>query len=348
VSSHATKVRMPLRLLAGAFGILLLTYLVHRAGPAKLLESMATLGWGLALVMAWGGVAHILKTWAWRITLLDEKRQVSFTRMLGLRLASEAVGQFGGLGQMFGEGLRVSLLGTDMPLASGISSVTIDRAFFVISAAVVSSVGLLAVLIVLPLPHALALYGSVFISVLLGVVLLAAVAIAKRWSVLSGPAEALGRIRYFRGWIERKRGLIDSVEKKLLDFYHHTPGSFWASFALNLACHAAAVFEVYLILLLLDAKITLFGALAIEALTKLVNIAGTFNPGNLGTYEGGNMLIVKIFGLTAAAGLTLALVRRLRAIFWAAVGGLCLVVLTKPRQESHPIGTDGDIYANWA
>jgi uncharacterized protein (TIRG00374 family) len=348
VSSHVTKLRMPLRLLAGVFGILLLTYLVHRAGPAKLLESMVTLGWGLGLVVAWGGVAHILKTWAWRITLLGEKRQVSFARMLGLRLASEAVGQFGGLGQMFGEGLRVSLLGPAMPLASGISSVTIDRAFFVISAAVVSSVGLLAVLIVLPLPHALAVYGSVFISILLGVVLLAAVAIGKRWSVLSGPAETLSRIRYFRGWIERQRGLIDSVEKKLLDFYHRTPGSFWASFTLNLACHAAAVFEVYLILLLLGAKITLFAALAIEALTKLVNIAGTFNPGNLGTYEGGNMLIVKMFGLTAAAGLTLAFVRRLRAIFWAAMGGLCLVVLAKPRPECHPIGTDEDIYANWA
>jgi len=61
--------------------------------------------------------------------------------------------------------------------------------------------------------------------------------------------------------------------------------------------------------------------LAIEALTKLVNIAGTFNPGNIGTYEGGNMLIVKMFGLTGATGLTLAFMRRLRAIFWAAVGG---------------------------
>ena len=94
----------------------------------------------------------MVKTWAWRLTLLEEKRQVSFARMFGLRLASEAVGQLGGLGQLFGEGLRVSLLGHGMPLASGITSVTIDRAFFVISAAVVSIAGLLAVLIVSPLP----------------------------------------------------------------------------------------------------------------------------------------------------------------------------------------------------
>ena len=346
VSSAITKAQLPLRLLAGALGILLFTYLVHRAGPAKLLEGMATLGLGLGLVIAWGGVAHVLKTWAWRLTLLDDKRQVSFARMLGLRLGSEALGQLGGLGQLFGEGLRVSLLGPAMPLASGITSVTIDRAFFVLSAAVVTFVGLLAVLMVLPLPHTLALYAVSFAFILLGVVLLTAVAVSKRWPVLSGTAQILGRIRYFSGWIERERSLIHSVENNLLDFYHHTPGSFWGSFALNLACHAAAIFEVFLILWLMGAKVSIFGALAVEALTKLVNIAGTFNPGNIGTYEGGNMLIVKMFGLSAATGLTLAFIRRLRAIFWAAVGGLCLVVLAKSRKQSTTIPSGEEVYAS--
>ena len=130
-------------------------------------------------MIAWGGVAHVVKTWAWRLTLLDEKHRVSFGRMLGLRLASEAVGQLGGLGQLFGEGLRVSLLGPAMPLASGITSVTLDRALFILSAAVVSIVGLLAVLMVLPLPHALALYAGMFACILLGVILLTALALRK-------------------------------------------------------------------------------------------------------------------------------------------------------------------------
>lgn len=346
MSETRAKARLPLRLLAGAFGISLFAYLVHRAGPAKLLDSMVTLGWGLALVMAWGGVAHVVKTWAWRLTLLDEKSQVSFARMLGLRLASEAVGQLGGLGQLFGEGLRVSMLGPAMPLANGIASVTIDRVFFVLSAAVVTIVGLLAAMIVLPLPHTLALCAGVFACSLLGFVLLTAVAFKGRWPVLSGTARMLGRIRFFNGWIERRHSLIRSVENNLLDFYHHTPVSFWASFVLNLACHAAAVFEVYLILWLLGAKVSLFGALAIEALTKLVNVAGTFNPGNIGTYEGGNMLIAKMFGLSAATGLTVAFVRRLRSLFWAAVGGLCLVMLAKSRKQSTTIPSGEEVYAS--
>ncbi len=334
--SRLTKTRLPLRLLAGMFGVLLLAYLVRRAGPAKLLESIATLGWGLSLVIAWGGLAHVVKTWAWRLTLLDDKRRVSFGRMLGLRLGSEAVGQLGGLGILFGEGLRISLLSPTMPLDRGITSVTLDRALFIISSAAVSMVGLVAMLVLLPLPHTLSLYASVFACVLLGVILVAAFAVTKRWRVFSGTAHIVGRVRYFTAWIERKRTLIHSVENKLLNFYHHTPGAFWGSFSLNLAWQCASVCEVYLILWLMGtgAKVSLFGAFAIEALTKLVNVVGALNPGNIGTYEGGNMLIVKMFGLSGAAGLTLAFARRLRAIFWAGVGVICLSALSKNKKKS--------------
>jgi len=341
--SRFAKARLPLRMLGAILGILLFIYLIHRAGPAKLLASMVALGWGLALVIAWGGVAHVLKTWAWRLTLLDGKHHVSFARMLGLRLSSEAVGQFGGLAQLFGDGLRVSLLGPEIPLSHGIASVTIDRAFFVVSAAVVSFLGLSAVLIVLPLPHKLILYAIVFACLLLGFVLLSAIAIRNRWPLFSRTGEVLGRIRYLKPLIDRKRALIQSVEESLLDFYHRTPEAFWASFLLNLAYHAAAIVEVYLIVWLMGTKLTLFGALAIEALTKLVNIAGTFNPGNIGTYEGGNMLIAKMFGLTAAAGLTLAFARRLRALFWAGVGILCLNILSNRTKREKLSGTNEDI-----
>jgi phosphatidylglycerophosphate synthase len=341
--NRLARVRLPLRVLGAILGILLFIHLIHRAGPAKLLASMVALGWGLALVITWGGVAHILKTWAWRLTLLDGKYHVSFGRMLGLRLSSEAIGQFGGLAQLFGEGLRVSLLGPAIPVSQGIASVTIDRALFVVSAAVVSFLGLSAVLMVLPLPHKLILYAIVFACLLLGFVLLSAIAIRNRWPLFSRTGEVLSRIRYLKPLIDRKRALIHSVEETLLDFYHRTPKAFWASLLLNLACHAAAIVEVYLIVWLMGSKLTLFGALAVEALTKLVNIVGTFNPGNIGTYEGGNMLITKMFGLTAAAGLTLAFARRLRALFWSGLGILCLIILSNRTKREKINETNEDI-----
>jgi phosphatidylglycerophosphate synthase/CTP:molybdopterin cytidylyltransferase MocA len=76
-----------------------------------------------------------------------------------------------------------------------------------------------------------------------------------------------------------------------------------------------------------------FSALVIEALTKLVNVLGNFNPGNFGTYEGGTMLIGKVFGLSSATGLALGLSRRLRSFFWAAVGAICFILLTRSRKH---------------
>ena len=338
MSRILARIRLPLRLFSGMLGALLLSYLIWRAGPAKLLESIASIGWGFILVIALGGVSHLLKTWAWRLTLLDEKHQVSFMRMLGLRLGSEAVGQLGAFGQMFGENMRISLLSSKIPLATGIASVTLDRAFFVLSAALVSTVGLITVLVVWPIPHTLSLYARGFASILVGIVLVTALAVRKRWPVFSGTAQILGRIRVFSAWIGRERSLIHSVERKLLDFYHLTPGAFWGSFVLNLVCHGAAILEVYLILWLMGAKVSFLAALAIEALTKLVNLLGIFNPGNIGTYEGGNMLIARTFGLSASAGLTLGLTRRVRALFCAAIGGICLVMLSKSKKRGQSEG----------
>jgi hypothetical protein len=66
-----------------------------------------------------------------------------------------------------------------------------------------------------------------------------------------------------------------------------------------------------------------------EGMTKVINLVGSPNPGNLGTYEAGNMLIAKMFGVTSTAGLTLVLCRRARAVFWAGVGALCMVLMKR-------------------
>ena len=90
----------------------------------------------------------------------------------------------------------------------------------------------------------------------------------------------------------------------------------------------------YLILKMLGAPATLLGALILESLTKLINVAGAANPGNVGTYEGGNMVIGRLVQLTGTQGLLLALCRRVRAFFWAIIGGICLVWFSKRKRAA--------------
>jgi hypothetical protein len=81
----------------------------------------------------------------------------------------------------------------------------------------------------------------------------------------------------------------------------------------------------------MGARIAFGGAFILEGLTKVINLVGVFNPGNFGTYEGGSMLIAKILGVPGTAGLTLALCRRARIIFWAGIGALCMAMMNRPQ-----------------
>src|SRR5258707_6895820 len=69
MSKSATVRQVAFRGAAAISGIALLGCLIWRFGPGSLLENISTLGWGLVLIVALGGVAHLVKTWAWRLTL---------------------------------------------------------------------------------------------------------------------------------------------------------------------------------------------------------------------------------------------------------------------------------------
>ena len=143
VPSHA---RPALRLLAILGSAGLLAYLVWHAGAGKLLQNLIKLGWGFTLVIALAGVAHLVRTWAWQMTLGKDRHKISFPSLVGLRLGAEAAGQLGILGQTFGDSIRVSHLNRQIHVANSLASVTLDRGLYFVTAIIVSITGLLAAL----------------------------------------------------------------------------------------------------------------------------------------------------------------------------------------------------------
>jgi phosphatidylglycerophosphate synthase len=325
------KARHPLRILVALMSFVLFAYLIWQAGPSKLWENVVKLGWGFMWVLALAGVSHVARAWAWRLTLDDHKHKTSFPRLLGLRLGAEAAGQLGFIGQTFGDSIRVSRLSPEIPIANGLASVTLDRGLYIATGMIVLIGGLVGALPLLSHSHALRFYATLFLLALIFFLLVTLLAVRKRWPVISKSARLFARVPFLKRWMENRYILIQSVENALLDFHHNSPRAFWGSFFLILASHCMAVMEVCLVLWLMGVKFGVLSALVVEAMTKLVNVVGSINPGNFGTYEGGNMLIGKIFGLTGATGLVLGLTRRLRGFFWTAVGGICLFILTRSR-----------------
>ena len=321
------------RFLAAALGVGLLAYLVLRTGSQTIWKQVHAVGVGVVLIIVLAGISHVLKTWAWRLTLMCDVARLSWPRSIGMRLISEAIGQIGVAGKVLGEGVRVSLLGSTVPVANGISSAALDSGLYTLSGAMVIVSGIMTALLLAPSSGRWRFWAVLFSAVVIAFVAFVAFTIGKGWRFASKAARAIGRVPRFRKWISEKESVINSAEECLLTFHRDAPRAFWASLTLNFLCHGLAILEVYIVLKFMGARISLIAALALEGLTKLINLVGSLNPGNVGTYEGGNMLITKFFGITATSGLTLALCRRARAIFWAAIGAVCLILIKRTSQQ---------------
>jgi hypothetical protein len=271
----------------------------------------------------------LAKTCAWRQAFTCDISGLSWSRSFVAQLISDGIGQFGVAGKVVGEGTRISLLGRAVPLSNALSAGAIDGALHSFTAALITVSGISATLLLAPLSGTWRAYAALLVAVLISAVILAAVSVRNRWQLIGHATRAIGRLPRLHTWMSSKQPVIDSAEDNLLSFRDEAPAAFWATLLCNLLWHMLAILEVYIILRFMGAKIAMGGAFIVEALTKVINLVGAFNPGNFGTYEAGNMLIAKLFGVTGTAGLTLALCRRARTVFWAGVGAMCMIVMKK-------------------
>lgn len=322
-------IQLSLRFVAALLGLGLLGYLVFRTGPGVVWKQLEAVGWGLALIIILGGFSQFIKTCAWRQAFTCDISGLSWSRSFVAQLVSDAFGQFGVAGKVLGEGMRISLLGSTVSVSSGLSAGAIDGGLHTFSAVVVTVLGIVATLMLAPVSVRWRVYAVLLIAGLTSVVILAAVALAHRWPLMGNAIRAIGRFPRLHTWVSSKEPIINSAEHNLLFFHSEAPAAFWATLMFNLLWHMLAVLEVYIILRFMGAGFTLGGAFIVEGLTKVINLVGALNPGNFGTYEGGSMLIAKMFGVTSTTGLTLALCRRTRTVFWAGVGALCMVVMKR-------------------
>jgi hypothetical protein len=327
-------IQLSLRFFAALLGLGLLGYLVFRSGPGAVWKQLQAVGWGFALVILLGGISQLAKTCAWRQAFTCDISGLSWYRSFVAQLISDGIGQFGVAGKVVGEGTRISLLGRAVPLSNALSAGAIDGALHTFTAVLITVSGISATLLLAPLSGTWRVYAVLLVAVLISAAILAAVSARNRWQLVGQATRAIGRLPRLHTWVSGKQPIIDSAEDNLLSFRDEAPAAFWATLIFNLLWHMLAVLEVYIILRFMGAKVAIGGAFIVEALTKVINLVGAVNPGNFGTYEGGNMLIAKIFGVTGTAGLTLALCRRARTVFWAGVGAMCMIVMKKAEAPS--------------
>jgi hypothetical protein len=89
---------------------------------------------------------------------------------------------------------------------------------------------------------------------------------------------------------------------------------------LNLAVQIVMGVEVLIVVWAIGVKIGFLQLLATEGATRVAKILTFYIPGRVGADEASGAGSFVLFGMDGAAGLTLAIARRIQALVWVAVG----------------------------
>jgi uncharacterized protein (TIRG00374 family) len=304
-------------------GLTLLVLLVRETGLGELLQLVRRVGWTFLLMVALYGGVHLLRTLSWRVCLGPEGKDLALGRALLLWVAGEAVAHmtFGWTGEAF----RAAAARERIPWQRGLAALVVSRAFYSYAALVIMATSALFCVLLVPLPTAwrgLAITVAVILGTAAVLPLVARRRLLRRLSARVGSPQASGS-RPAAGPV---RGFVRAMGQDLARVLAYGKWSFMRLVGLNLLAAMAGVVEVYLVLTALGSGVDLGSALVVEGFGKALALGAFLVPGNVGVREGGTVLVLRLFEISAGLGIALVLVRRARAFVWVLIGGLLLVL----------------------
>jgi hypothetical protein len=315
--------RTLLNLTFALVGAVLLLVTVRRVGWTEVQNSLTAIGGWYALIVALGGVRFAARARAWQ--LCEGRIGLTFHRALSATLAGDALGNVTPLGLLASEPAKVLLVSDRVSTVTAVASVASENAFYMASVLVMLGIGALVFFEVASVPATLSLGAQVVMAV---VMLGGGVGV---WIMRRQPA-ILSRVsRTAAKWSGRGHTAPDRLREIEVHFYAVLTWP-WTRIGHVIAWealfHAAAVAEVYLILQVLPTgrAASLVDAFVLETAGRLIVVAFKFIPYRLGVDEAGSAMVAGALALDPAAGVALALVRRLRILFWNGVGLVLLAL----------------------
>jgi len=315
--------RPPIVAIAAALvGAALFAYAVRRAGVTDIVEAIQRVGWGLVLILGLAGLRFIVRAECWRWCLPPGTR-FPRPRALAAFLAGDAVGNVTPLGLLASEPTKVLLTRHHLATRESVASLAVENLVYAASVMAMVGIGLVVLATTDDMPA------------MARVTIIAALAV-----MVAGGGVALRAMRGTwgpdRGARPQWRERLASVRDEAVRFSGGHPERLWRVFALDLVFHALAVLEVYITLqwLLGNRSATLAQAIVFEALNRVVTAAFKFVPFRVGIDEASAGALAPVLSVNPAAGVALAVVRKVRNLSWAAIG--LVLVAAHPAETRNP------------
>jgi hypothetical protein len=312
-----------LALISALIGLALFFYVLQQTGLGEIGANLRGLGVGFLLILVISSSRYLSRTAAWLRCMPPAERRVGFWALWRARLAGEAIGDLT-FGPVVAEPLRLVALGNQISLASGVSSLAVENIAYTVSSCLMVMAGAVALLANFGLAESLRSAMLAALAAVVVAVTSAVIVINRRWNLGSGLASPLVRrlVRdeAKRRALEAKVAHLAELETYVFDFYSRRPLDFLLVTLCELAFHIAGVLEIYVTLRLLGVALTPATAFLLESVNRAINIAFIFVPALVGVDEMLTKLMTETLALGGVAGVTLAIVRKIRMFCWIGLG----------------------------
>jgi Lysylphosphatidylglycerol synthase TM region len=338
----------PFGIVSTLVGLALFTYFVNKAGVSQILEGIEHLYFGFLLVIAISALRQASRSIAWKLCV-EPPYRLRFWDAFRARLMGDAIGNIVPfVSFMVAEPSKPVLIRDRIPLMVGFSALAIENIFYSMSVAVFILSGMLALLFNFQLPKGLRIASIVIVGIIIVLISLGCVLISKQARFVSAGTTLLHRRGLHEKWVVKAR----AFEDRIYGFYQRNRPLFLPLLALEACFHLAGVLEIYVVLWFISPNRppTFFTAFILESVNRVINVAFKFIPLRMGVDEAGTGKISKVLQFAEVTGVTLAIIRKARDVFWAGVGMILLLqrglsLRTLARESKAALSGDADAKA---
>ena len=316
----------PVGIIFGLLGLALFVYFVKKAGVSEITTGIRRLGPAFLLVLAISAIRYVVRSLAWT-KCIEAPHKLPFREAVQARLMGDALGNIIPLASVaVSEPSKAVFVRHRLPLMIGLSGLAVENIFYSLSVALFIFSGTATLLLTFSMPKALryASIGALVVTMIMAPLVFFLVRL--QWKFFSGSLRFLSNRGVARNWMNKMVPRAETLEERIYGFYQRNRASFLTIFALELCFHLAGVLEIYATLYFISPiKPTLLTAFILESVNRIINVTFKFVPLRTGVDEAGTGMLSKVLGLTTAIGVTLAIVRKGRDLFWSSVGVILIL-----------------------
>ncbi len=315
------------RVAALVSGVILMTVLVARLGPQRILDQLATAGpeafWLLVVYAAGTTIGAI----SWYV-LLPAPTRPSFRAAVASRFAASGANTMVPLFGFGGEPVRLLWMRPE-DRAAGVAAIVIDRLLYALASALFLLVGAIVTVRLTAMPSAYAISG------VLGAAALFVVTVVAIW--LTARHRMADRIHRLIRRLRRRAAPLagstfgEDVDRSLEQILERRRHLVLALLA-QLLARVVLGLEIYVAFRALGLALPLELALAFAVIPVLLAFVGAIVPSQIGLQEGAQALVASAFGIAAPIAVAAVLLTRSRQVVTAALAWLLIASIRQPKR----------------